>query len=101
MVGVSRIEIRESTDQLKYLMHLQPRASAKERLQVLYLLNSLQAKDMSTAAQFIERDRTTVQRWLLKYEAHGIENLALLDRSMNCASALTLALSRGEREPEF
>jgi transposase len=75
MVGVSRIEIRESTDQLKHLMHLQPSASAKERLQVLYLLKSLQAKDISTAAQLIGRDRTTVQRWLLKYEAHGIEKL--------------------------
>lgn len=75
MVGVSRIEIRESTDQLKHLMHLQTSATAKERLQVLYLLKSLQAKDISTAAQLVGRDRTTVQRWLLKYEAHGIERL--------------------------
>jgi predicted transcriptional regulator len=75
MVGVSRIEIRESTDQLKHLMPLQTSASAKERLQVLYLLKSLQAKDISTAAQLVGRDRTTVQRWLLKYEAHGIEKL--------------------------
>lgn len=75
MVGVSRIEIRESIDQLKHLMHLQTSASAKERFQVLYLLKSLQAKDISTAAQMVGRDRTTVQRWLLKYEAHGIETL--------------------------
>lgn len=75
MVGVSRIEIRESTEQLKHLMHLQTSASAKERLQVLYLLKSLQAKDISTAAQLVGRDRTTVQRWMLKYEAHGIEKL--------------------------
>jgi transposase len=75
MVGVSRIEIRESTDQLKHLMHLQTNASAKERLQVLYMLKSLQAKDISTAAQMVGRDRTTVQRWLLKYEAQGIKKL--------------------------
>ena len=75
MVGVSRIEIQESTDQLKHLMHLQTSASAKERLQVLYLLKSLQAQDISTAAQIVGRDRTTVQRWMLKYEAHGIEKL--------------------------
>ena len=30
----------------------------------------------------------------------GIEILALLNRSMNCKSALTLALSPKEREPE-
>lgn len=53
MIGVSRIEIRESTDQFKHLMHLQPSASAKEPLQVLYLLKSLQAKAMSTAAQLM------------------------------------------------
>lgn len=75
MVGVSRIEIRESTDQLRHLMHLQTSASAKERLQVLYLLKSLQAKDISTAAQVVGRNRTTVQRWMLKYEAHGIGTL--------------------------
>ncbi|BAU13034.1 putative transposase [Leptolyngbya sp. NIES-3755] len=75
MVGVTRIEIQESTDQLKHLMHLQTSASAKERLQVLYLLKSLQAKDISTAAQLVGRDRTTVQRWMLKYEAQGIEKL--------------------------
>jgi transposase len=56
-------------------MHLQTSAAAKERLQVLYLLKSLQAKDISTAAEMVGRDRTTVQRWLLKYEAHGIEQL--------------------------
>lgn len=75
MVGVSRIEIRESLDQLKHLMHSQTSASAKERVQVLYLLKSLQAKDISTAAQLVGRDRTTVQRWLLHYQAQGIEKL--------------------------
>lgn len=75
MVGVSRIKIRESPDQLKQLMHLQTSTSAKERLQVLYLLQSLQATDISTAAQMVGRDRTTVQRWLLKYKAQGIEKL--------------------------
>jgi len=75
MVGVSRVEIRESTEQLKHLMHLQTSANAKERLQVLYLLKSLQAKDISTAAQLVGRNRVTVQRWMLKYEADGIESL--------------------------
>ncbi len=75
MVGVSRIEIRESCAQLKTLMHQQPRAMAQERLQVLYLLKSRQAKDITTAAQLIGRDRTTVQRWLQKYQQGGIAKL--------------------------
>jgi transposase len=38
-------------------------------------LKSLQAKDISTVAAIVRRDRTTVQRWLLKYEAQGMEKL--------------------------
>lgn len=75
MVGVSQIEIKESTEQLKRLMHLQTNAAAKERLQALYLLKSLQAGSITHAAQLVGRDRTTVQRWMLKYQAQGIEML--------------------------
>jgi transposase len=75
MVGVSKIEIRESSEQLKTLMHLQTEAMSKERLQVLYLLQSFQAKDITAAAVMVGRDRTTVQRWMLKYQREGIEGL--------------------------
>jgi len=74
-VRVSQIEIKESTDQLKHLMHLQTSAAAKERLQVLYLLKSLNAESITHAAELVGRDRTTVQRWLLKYQAQGLEKL--------------------------
>ncbi|MBD1845629.1 helix-turn-helix domain-containing protein [Cyanobacteria bacterium FACHB-63] len=94
MVGVSRIEIQESTDQLKHLMHLQTSASAKERFQVLYLLKSLQAKDISTAAQMVGRDRTTVQRWLLKYEAHGIEKLMAPRTGQGCKLVIPEAINQ-------
>lgn len=75
MAGVSRIEIQESSAQLKTLMHLQTSAMAKERLQVLNLLKSLQAKNITEAAQLVGRDRTTVQRWMQKYGGGGIEKL--------------------------
>jgi transposase len=75
MVGVSQIEIRESCAQLNTLMHQQSRAMAQERLQVLYLLKSQQAQDITTAAQLIGRDRTTVQRWLQQYQQGGIAQL--------------------------
>jgi transposase len=75
MVGVSQIEIRESCAQLNTLMHQQSRAMAQERLQVLYLLKSRQAQDITTAAQLIGRDRTTVQRWLQQYQQGGIAQL--------------------------
>jgi hypothetical protein len=56
MVGVSKVEIRESSEHLKSLMHLQTSAMVKERIQVLYLLKSLQAKDITEAAQLVGRD---------------------------------------------
>lgn len=94
MAGVSRIEIQESTDQLKHLMHLQTSASAKERLQVLYLLKSSQAQDISTAAQLVGRDRTTVQRWMLKYEAHGIEKLIAPPTGQGRKSVIPAAINQ-------
>lgn len=103
MVGVSRIEIRESTDQLKQLMHLQTSASARERIQVLYLLKSLQAKDISTAAQMVGRDRTTVQRWLVKYAANGIEQLIAArtgqGRQCKIPAAVNIALEARLSDP--
>jgi predicted transcriptional regulator len=55
MAGVSKIEIEESSEQLKVLMHQQTSTTAKERLQVLYLLKSLQAKDITEAARLVGR----------------------------------------------
>lgn len=81
MVGVSKIEIHESRDQLKTLMHLQTSVLAKERLQVLYLLKSLQAKNITEAARLVGRDRVTVQRWMRKYQQGGIEELIVEHRS--------------------
>lgn len=105
MVGVSKIEIRESCAQLKTLMHQQSRAMAQERLQVLYLLKSRQAQDITTAAQLIGRDRTTVQRWLQKYQQGGIAKLIaartgqgrkrLIDEPVNQALEAELAKPEG------
>jgi hypothetical protein len=44
MVGVSRVKIAESAEELKELMHQQPHVWSKERVQMLYLLQSGQAE---------------------------------------------------------
>jgi predicted transcriptional regulator len=86
MAGVSKIEIQESREHLKALMHQQTSAMAKEWLQVLYLLRSLQAKDITETARLVGRDRTTVQRWMQKYASGGIEKmLSALDKAGNAA----------------
>lgn len=75
MAGVSRVEIKESAEELKALMHEQTRASSKERIQMLYLLKSGQAESIKQAAELLGRGRITLQRWMQKYEAGNIVGL--------------------------
>ena len=67
MAGVSRVVIEESVEELKELMHQQTTGWAKERVQMLYLLQTGQAESISHAAELLGRGRITLQRWLDKY----------------------------------
>jgi transposase len=75
MVGVSRVVIQEDADELKELMHQQTIAWCKERVQMLYLLQSGQAASVTQAAELLGRGRITLQRWLSKYAEGGIKLL--------------------------
>ncbi|NJO80490.1 MAG: helix-turn-helix domain-containing protein [Cyanobacteria bacterium RM1_2_2] len=75
MVGVSRVMIQETVEELKALMHQQHQVGDKERIQLLYLLQSKQARSVSHAAEILGRGRVTLQRWLAKYESKGITGL--------------------------
>ncbi|KAM3096537.1 transposase [Phormidesmis sp. 146-12] len=56
-------------------MHTQCHARSKERIQLLYLLQSGQAKSVTHAAELLGRGRITLQRWLSKYDHGGMEEL--------------------------
>lgn len=45
------------------------------RVQALYLLQSGEATSITQAAQIVGYDRSTVQRWLLKYQQLGLSGL--------------------------
>lgn len=75
MAGVYKIEIFESTEELKQLLREQKIASRKERVQLLYLLKSQQAKTVQDAAQILGRHRVTVQEWMRRYRESGLEGL--------------------------
>lgn len=79
MAGVSRVVIQEDVDELKDLMHAQSQARSKERVQLLYLLQSGQAKSVTHAASLLGRGRITLQRWLSKYDHGGIAALLTRD----------------------
>ena len=63
MSGVYHLEITESEAALKALLRNQKTASAKERIQLLYLLKSEQAQTIQQAASLLGRHRVTLQKW--------------------------------------
>lgn len=75
MAGVCKIEITESETELKKRLGQEKTGSGKERLQLLYLLKTKQAKTVTEAAEMLGRNRVTVQDWLAKYRQGGLEKL--------------------------
>jgi transposase len=75
MAGVYKIDITETEADLKQRLRYAKTASDKERLQLLYLLQSGQAKTVQEAATLLARHRITVQKWLHRYRSGGLEAL--------------------------
>ena len=105
MPGIYKLEIQESVEDLKKLMHQQQKTQAKERIQVLYLLKTQQAQTVTQAADLIGRHRVTVQAWLSLYRGGGINAmLAIKPRPGRKASIPTWAVEalakKLQEEPE-
>ena len=66
-------EIRESVSELKHPLRTEKKARRKERLQMLYLFRTGQAKNHKSAAQILSVRRTTVSCWLDAYERAGLD----------------------------
>jgi putative transposase len=77
MSGVVRIEIRETTEELKTFMRKEKDVLRHEKLQVLYWLKTQTVDSVSSAAVRVGKHRTTIQRWLSSYRSGGIEELLL------------------------
>jgi transposase len=75
MAGVYKLDIIESEADLKALLRNQKTASAKERIQLLYLLKSGQAQTVDRAASLLGRHRVTLQTWLRRYRQGGLDRL--------------------------
>lgn len=75
MSGVSRIVIHEKVSELLRLMKEQERLRQRARIQTLYLLKSGEASSIAQVARILGYSRVMVQRWLLKYQADGLDGL--------------------------
>lgn len=75
MAGIYKLEIKESAEDLKQLLGQQKTAFGQERIQLLYLLKTKQAKTVQNAAALLGRNRVTVHKWLHYYRVGGLVRL--------------------------
>ena len=80
--------IHESADDLKQLLTRERHAAKRQRLHVLFLFASGQARFRTEAATLLGSDRTTVSRWLTRYQQGGLARLLDLYVSPGKTSAL-------------
>ena len=68
-------EITESVEKLKRLLRQAKKKYEVQRLNVLYLLKSGQAKNRLQVAKLLGVDRGSVGTWLTAYETGGLQTL--------------------------
>ena len=104
MAGVYKLEIQESEDDLKQLLRQQKTVSSKERVQLLYLLKTGQAKTVQDAAAILGRNRVTLQEWLRHYREGGwnrlLEKKARSGRPRAIPAWAEAALQKRLQEPQ-
>lgn len=71
----SVIQITETMDELKAIMHAQAKAKLRERIQALYLLKAGIVSDIGQLAYFLGRAESTVRLWFRRYRASGLSGL--------------------------
>lgn len=75
MAGVLKLEIKETSEELKTLLAKQTTVRGRERIQALYLLKLGQAKTLKELAILLGRDTATIYRWFQKYKSEGLHGM--------------------------
>jgi transposase len=81
-------EIRESIFELKQLLRTEKRSRRRERLRMLYLFRTGQAKTRKSAAQMLSVHRTTISHWVDAYERGGLGRLLHMKTKPNHQSCI-------------
>lgn len=69
------LEVVETAEALKELLHKQKEVRRKERAQALYLLKMGQVTELKELARIVGRDPSTLYRWFERYKAGGLASL--------------------------
>lgn len=75
MGNTLKVEIAESLEALKAHLQQQKTTKGQERMQMLYWLKLEPSLTRKTLAQRLNRDQSTVYRWLQTYRQGGIDRL--------------------------
>jgi len=69
------IEITETVEELKAIMHSQAKAKLKERVHALYVWKAGIVKDIADLAGLLGRSESTIRLWFARYQAEGLSGL--------------------------
>jgi transposase len=75
MVGVSSVQVKESSEELAEKLRQAKTSREKEKLQVLYWLKQEKAPKINAIANSLGKHRGTVQNWLSIYRQKGIDSM--------------------------
>ena len=89
MSGIVKITICESTSELEELLKQRQYQEVKERIQTLYWLKTKQVKTLTQIASMLDKDRTTVSRWLSRYRKGGLKKLLWKGKSSGRTRKIT------------
>ena len=76
-----KLEITETTTELKELLRANEHIELRERIQVIYWIKSEQIKTIEEIASLLGKHRTTISRWLTIYRNRGMKALLIKEKS--------------------
>ena len=88
MAGVLKLDIRESSEELKSLLAKQTTARGRERVQALYLLKIGQIKTLKELSILLGRDTATIYRWFQKYKNQGLQGMLSIKKGQGRKPAI-------------
>jgi transposase len=97
-------KINEDVSELKRSMKTEKDDRLRERIHMLYLIKSEEAKTRISVAQILSRNRNTIGNWLDTYEKEGLSGLLTIktkpNRRLSIPSDVLQHLEQKLRNPE-
>jgi transposase len=90
--------IHETPEELKELLAAEREAQKYQRLQVLYLLQTQQARTRRQVAHLLGVHRETIGRWLAAYATGGIPQMLTITKAPGKVPLLSLAMQQALRD---